>query len=71
MKFMLLMNPDPSVTAYSSYPNTPAPRQHSSVTARQSTLLANNPNSPQTEEAVRQFMLEVITIREHCNVTKS
>ncbi|THW53725.1 trafficking protein-like protein particle complex subunit 2 [Aureobasidium pullulans] len=59
VKFMLLMNPDPSSTTYSTYPAAAPPRQHPSVTARQSTLLANNPGSAQTEEAVRQFMTDV------------
>lgn len=57
MKFMLLMNPDPSITTYSSYPTSPPSRPS---TARQSTImLAANPTSPATEEAVRQFMIEV------------
>ncbi|SMQ48646.1 unnamed protein product [Zymoseptoria tritici ST99CH_1A5] len=55
VKFMLLMNPDPASTPYSSYPTAPSQR----AGARQSTLIANNPNSQQTEEAVRQFMTEV------------
>lgn len=55
MKFMLLMNPDPSATAYSNYQAPPSRPS----TARQSTLIANNPSSQQTEEAVRQFMTEV------------
>ena len=53
------MNPDPSSTTYSSYPASNPPRPPPSVTARQSTLLASNPSSAQTEEAVRQFMLEI------------
>lgn len=57
MKFMLLMNPDPSITTYSSYPTSPPSRPS---TARQSTImLAANPTSQATEEAVRQFMIEV------------
>jgi hypothetical protein len=52
---MLLMNPDPSSTTYSTYPAAAPQRQHPSIPARQSTLLANNP----TEEAVRQFMTDV------------
>ncbi|CZT25174.1 related to sedlin [Ramularia collo-cygni] len=56
VKFMLLMNPDPAATAYSSFQTSPPSRP---ATARQSTLIANNPTSQQTEEAVRQFMLEV------------
>ncbi|TKA68825.1 hypothetical protein B0A55_08724 [Friedmanniomyces simplex] len=55
VKFMLLMNPDPSATAYaaSQPPSRPS-------TARQSTMaLAANPTSQATEEAVRQFMGEV------------
>lgn len=56
---MLLMNPDSSSTTYSTYPAAAPPRQHPSITARQSTLLANNPTSAQTEEAVRQFMTDV------------
>jgi hypothetical protein len=53
---MLLMNPDPNSTPYSNYQTAPPSRPS---TARQSTLLASNPTSPQTEDAVRQFMLEV------------
>ncbi|KAK5685221.1 TRAPP subunit [Elasticomyces elasticus] len=57
VKFMLLMNPDPSATTYSAYPTSPPSRPS---TARQSTiLLAANPTSQATEEAVRQFMNEV------------
>lgn len=57
VKFMLLMNPDPSTTTYSSYQASPPSRPS---TARQSTgLLAANPTSQQTEDAVRQFMFEV------------
>ncbi|KAI5362538.1 Putative trafficking protein particle complex subunit 2 [Septoria linicola] len=56
VKFMLLMNPDPSATSYSSHQAPPASRPN---TARQSTLIANTPSSQQTEEAVRQFMTEV------------
>jgi hypothetical protein len=59
VKFMLLMNPDPSSTTYSTYPAAAPQRQHPSIPARQSTLLANNPTSAQTEEAVRQFMTDV------------
>lgn len=65
VKFMLLMNPDPASTAYASYqvvqgssrPGSTAARPHS--TARQSTLIANNPHSQGTEDAVRAFMNEV------------
>jgi hypothetical protein len=53
---MLLMNPDPASTPYSAHPTAPPSRPS---TARQSMLLASNPSSPQTEDAVRQFMLEV------------
>ncbi len=56
IKFMLLMNPDPTSTPYSTYQTSPPSRPS---TARQSTLLASNPTAPQTEDAVRQFMLEV------------
>ncbi|KAF2155754.1 Sedlin [Myriangium duriaei CBS 260.36] len=56
VKFMLLMNPDPNSTTYASYPGSNRPQPAS---ARQSTLLASNPNAVQTEEAVRQFMLDV------------
>ncbi|KAK4561315.1 TRAPP subunit [Recurvomyces mirabilis] len=57
VKFMLLMNPDPTATTYSAYPTSPPSRPS---TARQSTtLLAASPNSQATEEAVRAFMLEV------------
>jgi hypothetical protein len=59
VKFMLLMNPDPSSTTYSTYPAAAPQRQHPSIPAKQSTLLANNPTSAQTEEAVRQFMTDV------------
>lgn len=59
IKFLLLMNPDPSASTYSSYPSSGPSRPHPSVTARQSTLLASNPNSAATEEAVRNFMQEV------------
>lgn len=55
---MLLMNPDPSATAYSSYPAPNASRQQA-PNARLSTLLASNPTNVQTEEAVRLFMTEV------------
>jgi len=58
VKFLLLMNPDPSSTAYANYPGSNAARP-SPASARQATLLASNPSSTQTEEAVRQFMLEV------------
>ncbi|CAK4030342.1 Trafficking particle complex subunit 2 [Lecanosticta acicola] len=58
VKFMLLMNPDPAATTYSSYPTSPPPRPGTGA-ARQSTLIASNPTSQQTEEAVRQFMIEV------------
>ncbi|KAF2159368.1 hypothetical protein M409DRAFT_30118 [Zasmidium cellare ATCC 36951] len=57
VKFMLLMNPDPSSTSYSAYQTSSPPSRPS--TARQNTLLASNPGSQQTEEAVRQFMFEV------------
>ena len=54
---MLLMNPDPTSTTYSSFQTSPPSRPS---TARQSTtMLAANPTSQQTEEAVRQFMFEV------------
>lgn len=64
VKFMLLMNAEPGVTGYaamsgpgavSSRPGTA--RQNTGAAAAQS--LAANPTSPQTEEAVRQFMYEV------------
>ncbi|KAF2207086.1 hypothetical protein CERZMDRAFT_51818 [Cercospora zeae-maydis SCOH1-5] len=55
IKFMLLMNPDPNATAYSNF-QAPASRPN---TGRQSSLIASNPTSQQTEEAVRQFMTEV------------
>lgn len=57
VKFMLLMNPDPSATPYSNLASPP-PSSRSS-TARQSMLLANNPSSSQTEDAVRGFVTEV------------
>lgn len=54
---MLLMNPDPAATTYSQYQTSPPARPS---TARQSaSLLAANPGSQQTEDAVRQFMFEV------------
>jgi len=55
---MLLMNPDPSATTYSAFQTSPPSRPS---TARQSStaVLAANPTSQQTEEAVRQFMFEV------------
>jgi len=52
------MNPDPSSTTYANYPGS-NPARPQSVSAKQTTLLASNPSSVQTEEAVRQFMLEV------------
>lgn len=55
-KFMLLMNAEPVSTPYASYPTSPPSRP---TTARQSTLLASNPNSQQTEDAVRQFLMDV------------
>jgi trafficking protein particle complex subunit 2 len=64
VKFMLLMNPDPSATTYSSYPGSQPPsRPATAATAggnRQSTAsLAANPTSQGTEDAVRVFMMEV------------
>ncbi|KAK6429264.1 TRAPP subunit [Oleoguttula sp. CCFEE 5521] len=56
VKFMLLMNADPSLTAYSNYASPPPSR---ASMAKQGGLLAANPTSPQTEEAVRGFMGEV------------
>jgi hypothetical protein len=56
VKFMLLMNADPLATPYSNFASPPPSR---SSTARQSTLLANNPGSSQTEDAVRGFVTEV------------
>lgn len=53
---MLLMNADPLATPYSNFASPPPSR---SSTARQSTLLANNPGSSQTEDAVRGFVTEV------------
>lgn len=53
---MLLMNPDPNSTTYAAFPGSNRPQP---ANARQSTLLASNPSSAQTEEAVRQFMLDV------------
>ena len=58
VKFLLLMNPDPSSTTYANYPGS-NPTRPQSVSAKQTTLLASNPSSAQTEEAVRQFMLDV------------
>jgi len=60
---MLLMNPDPSATTYSQYQTSPPSRPS---TARQSaSLLAANPGSQQTEDAVRQFMFEVSRVQSH------
>lgn len=56
VKFMLLMNPDPQATPYSNFASPPPSRPS---TARQSMLLANNPGSSQTEDAVRGFVTEV------------
>jgi hypothetical protein len=56
VKFMLLMNSDPLVTPYSNFASPPPSR---GSTARQSMLLANNPGSSQTEDAVRSFVTEV------------
>jgi len=57
------MCPDPNITTYGSYPGPANRLQTGSNTGanatRQNTLLASNPSSPQTEEAVRQFMLDV------------
>ncbi|KAF2725265.1 Sedlin [Polychaeton citri CBS 116435] len=61
VKFMLLMNPDPSATHYSAYqiPPPSASRPPTSNTRSSANSLANNPTSTQTEDAVRSFMLEV------------
>ncbi|KAK0941947.1 TRAPP subunit [Friedmanniomyces endolithicus] len=69
VKFMLLMNPDPQATTYSAYPTTPASRPGTQAGGRQSGgatgttgaggMLAANPTSQGTEEAVRAFMNEV------------
>lgn len=60
MKFMLLMNPDPSATSYSSYRTSPPSRPTSAATSRHSTImLAANPNAQLTEDAVRNFVIEV------------
>jgi hypothetical protein len=56
VKFMLLMNADPLATPYSNFASPPPSR---STSARQSTLIANNPSSSQTEDAVRGFVTEV------------
>lgn len=59
VKFMLLMNADPTQTPYAHY-NAPGHQGGSRPsTARQSLLIAANPTSAQTEEAVRGFMGEV------------
>jgi len=58
VKFLLLMNPDPTSTTYANFPGANQAKPQSTV-SRQSTLLANNPSSAATEEAVKQFMLEV------------
>lgn len=50
------MNPDPQATPYSNFASPPPSRPS---TARQSMLLANNPGSSQTEDAVRGFVTEV------------
>ncbi|TKA25316.1 hypothetical protein B0A50_06220 [Salinomyces thailandicus] len=62
VKFLLLMNPDPSATPYSQHTpgTTTSPPPRAAANAKHSaTLLAANPSSPQTEEAVRVFMGEV------------
>ncbi|KAL1296632.1 hypothetical protein AAFC00_000118 [Neodothiora populina] len=58
VKFMLLMNPDPNSTTYSSYPS-PSSARPTTASSRHSTSIASNPTSPVTEEAVRTFMTEV------------
>lgn len=63
MKFMLLMNPDPSATSYSSYQTSPSSRPTSVATSRHSAMMvAANPNAQLTEDAVRNFVIEVC----HC-----
>jgi len=59
VKFMLLMNADPLATPYSNFASPPPSR---STSARQSTLIANNPSSSQTEDAVRGFVTEVSSL---------
>jgi hypothetical protein len=56
---MLLMNADPLATPYSNFASPPPSR---STSARQSTLIANNPSSSQTEDAVRGFVTEVSSL---------
>jgi hypothetical protein len=62
VKFMLLMNADPLATPYSNFASPPPSR---STSARQSTLIANNPSSSQTEDAVRGFVTEVSLLYRH------
>ncbi|KAK3096421.1 TRAPP subunit, partial [Teratosphaeriaceae sp. CCFEE 6253] len=57
VKFMLLMNPDPAATAYSAYPTSP-PSRPATAGRPSAILLAANPTSQATEDAVRQFMTE-------------
>lgn len=59
-KFLLLMNPDPPSTAYSAYQLSSPPTKQP-PNSRQGLLLASNPTSPQTEDAVRLFMNEAST----------
>lgn len=60
VKFMLLMNPDPSATSYSSYQTSPSSRPTSVATSRHSAMMvAANPNAQLTEDAVRNFVIEV------------
>lgn len=56
---MLLMNADPLATPYSNFASPPPSR---STSARQSTMIANNPSSSQTEDAVRGFVTEVSSV---------
>ena len=53
------MNADPLATPYSNFASPPPSR---STSARQSTLIANNPSSSQTEDAVRGFVTEVSSL---------
>ncbi|KAI6898743.1 trafficking protein-like protein particle complex subunit 2 [Hortaea werneckii] len=59
VKFMLLMNPDPQSATYSQYANSPPSRPNTASSRQNAGLLAANPTSQATEEAVKVFMGEV------------
>lgn len=56
---MLLMNPDPQSATYSQYANSPPSRPNTASSRQNAGLLAANPTSQATEEAVKVFMGEV------------